>query len=419
MNKVTGVLSALLGAGLIASITLNVCYYQKFQEEKANKIKQTAAVKKARFKTKARMKKSEPEIRPLIVKKTGMYSENSAFIEFNTDPEKMRGLKKEQITISPALPFTIFHSYCYVTLHAEFQPETTYRFTVHKGVANDDGRKLEYDAEFQIRFPARPTVLSALSSGLVFPQKRANRMLPLEICNLDTIKVQVLHLYENNLLRFSAEPDWDGDIKALDYGKVIAEKEIAVKIPRNKTVNYGLDLNKLLPMDKTGIYGLILTAMDKKAHRRTIQLAVAVTDLAPQCVIDEKNHRVFAAVRRLSDGSACPGAEVTLVSRKFQLLGRGKTDVSGLVKIDYGKTSAGSDKSDAPYGLLVKAGPDVVFQQDISFKGHSLAEFESSGKNQSSTEPRALVYTERGVYRPGEKIYATVWVRNPELKEMT
>ncbi|MBQ6598667.1 MAG: hypothetical protein IJH79_14035, partial [Lentisphaeria bacterium] len=69
-------------------------------------------------------------------------------------------------------------------------------------------------------------------------------------------------------------------------------------------------------------------------------------------------------------------------------------------------------------GLLVKAGPDAVFQQDISFKGHSLAEFESEGKNQNSTEPRALVYTERGVYRPGEKIYATVWIRNPELKEM-
>ena len=365
------------------------------------------------------MKKSKPEIRPLIVKKTGRYDKNTAFIEFNSDPEKLRGLKKEQITITPALPFTIsWDHYSYVKLNAEFQPETTYRFTVRKGVANDDGRKLEYDAEFQIRFPARPTVLSALSSGLVFPQKRANRILPLEICNLDTIKVKVLHLYENNLLRFSAEPDWDGDIKALDYGKAIAEKEIAVKIPRNKTVNYGLDLNKLLPMDKTGIYGLHLTAMDKNAYRRTVQLAVAVTDLAPQCVIDEKNHRVFAAVRRLSDGSACAGAEVTLVSRKFQLLGRGKTDVSGLVKLDYGKTAAGGDQTDSPYGLLVKAGTDVVFQQDIFYKGHSLAEFESSGKNQSSTDPRALVYTERGVYRPGEKIYATVWVRNPELKEM-
>ncbi len=419
MNKVTGVLSALLGAGLIASITLNVCYHRKFQENKVNAARQAGAVKKAGIKTKARMKKSKPEIRPLIVEKTGRYDGNTAFIEFNTDPEKLRGIKKEQITITPALPFTIsWDHYSYVKINAEFQPETAYRFTVRKGVTDDEGRKLEYDAEFQIRFPARPTMLSALSSGLVFPQKRANRFLPLELCNLDTIKVQVLHLYENNLLRFSAQPDWNGDIKALDYGKAVAEKEIAVKIPRNKTVNYGLDLNELLPMDRTGIYGLILTAMDKKESRKTVQLAVAVTDLAPQCVIDEKNNRVFAAVRRLSDGSACAGAEVTLVSRKFQLLGRGKTDVSGLVKLDYGRTTAAGDKNDAPYGLLVKAGPDVVFQREICYTGHSLAEFESAGTNRSSTDPRALVYTERGVYRPGEKICATVWVRNPELKEM-
>ena len=99
MNKVTGVLSALLGAGLIASITLNVCYYRKFKEDKANAVRQAAAVKKARFKTKARMAKSTPDIRPLIVKTTGRYNENTAFIEFDTDPEKLRGLKKEQISI--------------------------------------------------------------------------------------------------------------------------------------------------------------------------------------------------------------------------------------------------------------------------------------------------------------------------------
>ena len=166
MNKVTGVLSALLGAGLIASITLNVCYHRKFKEDKANAVRQAAAVKKARFKTKARIRKSKPENLPLIVKNTGRYDENTAYIEFNADPAKLSGLKKEQISISPALPFTISSNhFCYVRINAEFQPETTYRFTVRKGVTDDDGRKLDYDAEFRIRFPAKPTVLSALSSG--------------------------------------------------------------------------------------------------------------------------------------------------------------------------------------------------------------------------------------------------------------
>ena len=420
MNKVTGVLSALLGAGLIASITLNVCYYRKFEADKINQIKRAAAVRRPKNKTNEQIKTTKTEVRPLIVERTGQYDANTAFIEFNTDPGELQNMTKEKISVFPNLPFKVtLDHYSYVKIHADFQPETAYRFIVRKGVENSEGRKLEYDAEFQIRFSARPTELKALSSGLVFPLKRTNRILPLEICNLDEIQVRVLHLYENNLLRFSMEPNWHGYIKALDFGKVIAEKSIPVKIPRNKEVNYGLNLNRLLPMDKTGAYGLILTAVEKKRNQKTVQLVVTVTDLAPQCVIDEKGQRVFAAVRRLSDGAACPGTQVTLVSKKFQVLGQGRTDASGLVSLDYSKAAAANDKTDFPHALLVKAGADLVFQQEIFFKGHSLAEFESDGKNQNSTEPRALVYTERGVYRPGEKIYASIWVRNPELKEMS
>ena len=216
MKKVTGVLSALLGAGLVASITLNVCYYRKFNDEKGKKIKQAAAAKKAKPETKKRIDKSKTVPRPLIVKKTGSYSAKSAYIEFNTDPDQLRNLKKEQISVSPSLPFELsFDHYRYVRIKADFQPETSYRFTIRKGLENKEGGKLEYDAEFQIRFPALPTGLKTLSSGLVFPQKRANRILPLEICNLNEIRVKVLHLYENNLLRFSSEPDWDGEITLL------------------------------------------------------------------------------------------------------------------------------------------------------------------------------------------------------------
>ena len=420
MKKTTGVLSALLGAGLVASITMNVCYYRENQAVKAKKFQQKAAAKKVKSKTKVKNIKQKTAPSPLIVEHSGVYNSNTAYIRFNTDPENLVGLKKEHISVSPALPFELSRDhYSYVKIKAAFQPETSYRFTVRKGLENDKGGKLEYDAEFQIRFPARPTILKTLSRGVVFPEKRANRILPLEICNLDEIRIKVLHLYENNLLRFSAKPDWSGDIRALDFGKTFAEKSIPVKIPRNQVVNYGLDLDKLLPGGQPGIYGLILTAVENKRLRRSVQMAVAVTDLAPQCVIDTQGKQVFAAVRRLSDGSACAGAQVTLVSRKFQVLAQGTTDADGLVRLFYGKSAAGSDPQDFPNSLLVKSGKDLVFQQDIYYSGHSLAEFESTARNLNSEVPRALVYTERGVYRPGEKVFATVWVRDPKLQELS
>ena len=188
-------------------------------------------------------------------------------------------------------------------------------------------------------------------------------------------------LYENNLLRYSAvrEYSWQ-NIAALNYGKKTASKKIKVSIPRNKEVNYALNLNQLPTDWKPGVYGLSLVALDLDGSRTgDVQLVVNVTDLAPQSVLDHRNHQAFIAVRRISDGSACAGAQVTLVSHKHQVLASGVADAAGLVRLDYSRSPAGTDPEDYPDALLVKSGNDLVFQRELFHRGHSLAEFESDG----------------------------------------
>ena len=425
MKKMTGVLSALLGAGLVASITLNVCLVREVKSEKQirklqkkeKKIVKTG--KKTAIKTTiGQIKKpsvSQPD--PLVFIDAAREENGKVFIRLSSFPHELVNLDKKMITIQPELPFEFVNDYyTRLGIKADFQPETTYRFTLRKGLADKSGGKLDYNAEFEIRFPALPSSMNALSSGLIFPDKRANRILPLEICNIDKIQVRILKLYENNLLRFSMKSNWLGEIPALEYGKEIAAKVIPVKIPRNKKVNYALDLNQLLPQGKTGVYGLYISSSKKNVRASSVQLAAAVTDLAPQCVLDVLNKQVFTSVRRLSDGAACAGANVTLVSKKYQILGTGVTDANGIIRMDYSKTAAGTDPSDYPNALLVKHGSDIVFQQDISDAGHSLEEFESTGKQQLGNELRAFTYTERGVYRPGEKVFVTCWLRDPKQK---
>jgi len=416
MKRITGVLSALLGAGLAASITLNVCFYQKISGGKTVRTKQkTAHPKKYGQKRKAPVKKASKPA-PLSVKKTGHREFSEVYIRFNGSDHNFINLSPKSISIQPAIPFKISNEsyWDHVLVKADFQPETEYLFTLRKGLENDEGRKLDYDAVFKIRFPARKTSVKALVSGLIFPLKRTNRTVPLEICNADSIQVTVLKLYENNLLRFSMEKNWDDNIQAIEYGRKIAKKTIPVKIPRNQVVNYALDLDSFLPQPtEPGIYGLILTPANGNKKGNEVQMSLAVTDLAVQSVIDKVNRCTFAAVHRLSDGTPAAGADVKLVSNKYQVLAAGITDAAGMVRLDYSKTTA--DPEDYPNALLVKLGKDLVFQQNTFSRGHSLAEFESDGKAVSA-EPDALVYTERGVYRPGETVYTTVWVRDSGRK---
>ena len=421
MNKSTGLLSALLGAGLVASITLNFCFYRNYTAGKQTRQKQLSArpkkgVPRKRFPA---VRAEEPPRTPsaLFLSRTGRSGYKMVYARFSADDPEFTNLSPKMITVKPDLPFTVINDpdWNHIQIKADFQPETEYTFLLRKGLSTKNKERLEYDAEFKIRFPAMETSLKPLTGGVVFPLGRANQTLPLELCNTEKIEVSVLRLYENNLLRFAISTDWYGNIKALDYGKEIGTKHIPVRIPRNKAVNYALELSSMLPPGQPGVYGLVLTPVSSKSRGDSTQMVIAVTDLAPQCVIDKLNRKVFAAVHRLSNGTPCAGAEVTLVSRKFQILASGITDASGIVRLDYGQSPAGTDPKDSPDALLVKQGKDIVFQQDISDGRHSLTEFESTG-NPISGEPRALVYTERGVYRPGEKIFVTVWIRNFDLK---
>ena len=414
-KMMTGALSALFGTILVSSLTLNFCFYQKFSAEKKAGLKKQVC-RQAKNQNQGRQNKPD-EKRFLALEKTGHYGHQTVYARFHNDHSELVNLSPGMISIQPQIPFKLRSEpwYDHVLIDADFQPETTYTFLIRKGLEDTKDGKLEYDAVFRIRFPALPTRIKTLSEGLVLPIKRLNRTLPLEICNTDRIQIQVFRLYENNLLRFSAKSDWYGNVKALDYGKEIRSVSMPVRIPRNKAVHYALDLNPLLPSGAPGIYGLILTPSDRKKSGNSVQLAVAVTDLAPQCVIDNLGKTAFAAVHRLSDGKPCTGASVALVSRKFQELASGITDASGIVHLDYSRSAAGTDPQDYPDALLVKHGNDTIFQRELFSSGHSLTEFESGG-NLISAEPRALVYTERGVYRPGEKVFVTAWIRNPDLK---
>ncbi|MBQ9335908.1 MAG: hypothetical protein IJS14_01255 [Lentisphaeria bacterium] len=438
MKKITGVLSALLGAGLIASLTLNYCFYRKLstpdpklsqRAPRAKKVRKynkkakdetvTLAELLARHEKKTKQKQKKQPDPVIIVSFSHFISNTEVRIELS---ESVSGrsvtpnnLSKDYIRVSPEVPFSLNTVYGGFSIEGDFEPEKEYTFFIKKGLIDGHG-EMKDNAEIRLKSPAMPTAIRLLTSGLVFPDKRANRTLPLQVSNSDRITVTLIRLYENNLGRYDIRANyWSDSIAALEYGKQIAKKEIALKLPRNREVNYALDLNRVIPPGETGVYGLILQPFcgEKRTGRQRMAV-ISVSDLAPQIVIDELNKTAFAAVRKLSDSSPCANAEVTLISRKFQTLASGKTDANGIIRLDYGRSAAGTDPSDDPDALLVKHGKDLVYVRDLRSNSHSLAEFGTAG-NVALATPRALVYTERGVYRPGEKVYLTAWIRNPDL----
>jgi len=114
-------------------------------------------------------------------------------------------------------------------------------------------------------------------------------------------------------------------------------------------------------------------------------------------------------VRGLSDAKARPGIEVTLVSRANAVLGSVVTDADGYARFEPGLTRGTGGA--APALVLAQQG-----DEDIGFLSLSDPAFDLSDRGVEGRAPAGPVdvflTTDRGAYRAGETIYATVLARD-------
>jgi len=126
----------------------------------------------------------------------------------------------------------------------------------------------------------------------------------------------------------------------------------------------------------------------------------------------EGNEGLHVMVRSLSDTTPRAGIKVTLVSRANAVLGEAETGPDGTATFEAGLTRGTGGSA-----------PAVVFAQesdsDIGFLSLTDPAFDLSDRGVEGRAPAGPVdvflTTDRGVYRAGETIHATVLTRDPEV----
>lgn len=120
------------------------------------------------------------------------------------------------------------------------------------------------------------------------------------------------------------------------------------------------------------------------------------------------------AVRRLSDAAPVSGAEVALVSRGNEVVARVATDAEGIAHFAP-ELAAGRDNS-APALVSVSLG------EDMSFLSLTDAEFDLSDRGVAGLPPAppidVFLSTDRGAYRVGETVFATVLARDATARAL-
>ena len=175
-------------------------------------------------------------------------------------------------------------------------------------------------------------------------------------------------------------------------------------------------VQKAIPDLKSGVYVMVADATNKPANdwkQKATQWFI-VSDLGLSGLIGADG--VHAFVRSLESADMISGATIRLIAKNNQVLGTQTTDGGGFVSFSAALARGAGGMSPAMLVAQTKQG-DYAFL-DLTSPAFDLSDRGVTGRATPGPVDVQL-FSERGVYKPGEVVHVTGLVRDLEAKALS
>src|SRR5271166_1833019 len=290
-----------------------------------------------------------------------------------------------------------------------------YNVEILSGLPAATGEQMREKFATRIVVPDRKPQIRFSGAGYVLP-KRDTSGLPVTTINVDKIKLRLLRVNERNLV-----PSLDAERLTMSFssyeldeivnrtGSLVWEGEMAIAGERNRPVTTAIPLKDMLREKGPGIYLAVAERgdlrQDEYAEPATNWVLVSNLGLAAYKGTDG----LAVDVRSLADGKPLPGVAVQLYARNNGELAEATSDTGGIARIPGGLLRGRG--GDEPF-VVTAYGPDNDFNfLEIGRAAFDLSDRGVSGRPQPGPVD-AFLYTDRGIYRPGETVELVALVRD-------
>jgi len=316
---------------------------------------------------------------------------------------------KEYITVTPETDYHIVSNYRYLELRGDFKPGSAYTVTIKKGLRAQDDSVLKGNFSKQVTMRDMEPSISFVGDG-IYLSKDGNLNVGLSTINVNKIQIEIDKVFANNLVYLIASGNMRsryGNINNL--GKSVYRGNISMsgteprRYKRNEEIITPVNLKKYLADERIGIFKV--SAYQANNRWRRASKWVMITDLG--IMAKRTGNELLVWVNSLASLKPIKNAEVTLISRNNQTLLSGSTNKDGVVTFE-----SFSDKIEGfkPFLLTASYGKDLSFLE-LNKRRIPTTDFDVGGKPVLSGGYDAFVYTDRGVYRPGESANCVTIVR--------
>jgi hypothetical protein len=342
------------------------------------------------------------------------------------------------VRISPPVQVQVTAQGKTLLITGNFRRETSYVLELQPGIANVWGGKTEGVVRKDLVFSDMKPAVKFAEAGAFLPTS-LDRKLAFQTMNLKKARLSIFKVFPGNLGQFlqvnALEDKDEWPFNEMErVGEEIVGKELVFSTQKNAWGLQQLELDDLLAKEPRGLF-LVGFSFQKKDidftcksaedgsdeeggrynyrdyyedpcsegyyyRNNKVFKAVLVSDIGLLGVQEKERMVVYAA--NVQTARPFPGVKISLYSFQNQVLASGTTDAEGKVVFDKRVGNLLMAEKDDQRSVL-KFASDRLSMDAFPVEGVTAST--------SSGGVRAFMYSERGVYRPGDPVYLTAILR--------
>jgi alpha-2-macroglobulin len=292
----------------------------------------------------------------------------------------------------------------------------SYQVTVRAGIPSTVDEKLEQPSTLTLYVRDRKPAVRFTGRNYVLPRTGAHNI-PVVTTNLDAVQVEILRVGDRGLAT-SVGGDFQRQLNYYSFTQLqenravpVYKGELAVKRDLNQDVTTAIPLDEALKKYQPGVYAMVAYEKGKEEDYEALATQwFVVSDLGLTAF---SGNGIQALVRSLGSASPLKNVDVRLIARNNDVLAHARTDADGRVSFDEGVTRGAGGA--VPELLIASTKEGDYGFLSLSQPGFDLSDRGVNGR----TAPGPLdaqLFTDRGVYRPGETIHLTTLLRDDKAQ---
>lgn len=292
-----------------------------------------------------------------------------------------------------------------------------YEVGLREGLPATTGETLPKSSDFRVFVRDRAPVARFETNDYVLPASAAG--VPVTTINTANLDLALYRVNDRNLAQVVRRGDFKRQLYAYEVSDIAEERgsevwtgSMPVASSLNQEVRTLVPVDEMMGTPEPGVY--VMTARPVELANEDDALATqwfVVSDIALETYSSGATVDVFA--RSLKTGAPTAGVAVALLAANEAVLAEGTTDADGHARLVSTQPLRGGE---VPALVTAALGDDYAF---LSLSGAAFELTDRGVAGRTAPGPvDAFLATERGVYRAGETVHATVLARDDRAQAL-